>query len=170
MDPSNGQLEEFVLPLRFDDLILKKVLVLFESLCARRPMLDLLVKLLLFILNLLPLAVQTVHLLVQLVNGLVLQCIVAILGVELLNERFQFFLLCLHVDRVAFQIVVLLLFQLLIKLGVQLFDHIVKFLLSVLQIRVVLGPFVCGLLPTDTLSKTSWYQRKFCSHLLRLIL
>ena len=50
-------------------------------------MLDLLVKLLLLRLHLYALLVQAVDLLVQLVDGLVLESVVAVFGVELLNER-----------------------------------------------------------------------------------
>ena len=98
------------------------------------------VELLLFILYLLPFAIQTVHLLVQLVDSLVLQRIVAILGIQLLNECLQLLLFRLDVDGVPFQIVMLLLFQLVVELRIQLLNHIVEVLASLLDFRVLLRP------------------------------
>ena len=140
LNPPDGQLQKLVLSLRLYDLVLEEVLVLLESLCTRCPMFYLFVELLLFILYLFPLAIQTVHLLVQLVDSLVLQRIVAILGIQLLNECLQLLLFRLDVDGVPLQIVMLLLLQLVVELRIQLLNHIIEVLASLLDLRVLLRP------------------------------
>ena len=75
------------MPLRLDNLVLEEILVLLEGLSTGHPMLDLLVKLLFFILHLDSLFVQTVHFLIEFVDGLVFESVVAVLCVQLLNQR-----------------------------------------------------------------------------------
>ena len=58
--------------------------------------------------------VQAVYLLVQLVDCLVFECIVAILGIQLLDESLELLLLRFHVDGVAFKVVMLLFLELCI--------------------------------------------------------
>ena len=111
--------------LRLDDLILQKVLVLFKGLCPRRPMLDPLIQFLLLVLKLLPLPIHAIDLLIQLVNRLILQRIVRVLGIELLNKRLELLLFRFYIDRVTFKIVMLLFSQLFVELFVQIMDHII---------------------------------------------
>ena len=47
LDAADGQLQQFVLSFRLDDLVLQEVFVLFEGLSTCHPMLDLLIQLLL---------------------------------------------------------------------------------------------------------------------------
>ena len=47
LDAADGQLQQFVLSFRLDDLVLQEVFVLFEGLSTCHPMLDLLIELLL---------------------------------------------------------------------------------------------------------------------------
>ena len=47
LDAADGQLQQFVLSFRLDDLVLQEVLVLLEGLSTCHPMLDLLIQLLL---------------------------------------------------------------------------------------------------------------------------
>ena len=100
-------------------------------------MLDLLVELLLLRLHLHTLLVETVHLLVQLVDGLVLERVIAVFGIQLLNERLQLLLLRLHVDGVAFEVVVLLLLELPVELDVELGDDLVELAALRFDLRVV---------------------------------
>ena len=65
-------------------------------------MLDFFAQLLLFVFNLGTELVQSVHLLVQLVNCLVLQRVIAVFGVKLLDQSLELLLLGLDVDRVTF--------------------------------------------------------------------
>ena len=134
LNSSNGQLEELVLPLGFNDLVLEEVFVLFEGGRAGLPMLDLLAEILLFLRHLHTLLVQAVHLLIQLVDHFILESVVAVFGVEFLDQRLQLLLLGLNIDGVTFEVVVLLLLQLIVKLSVELFDNGV-------QISLRLGHF-----------------------------
>lgn len=109
--------------LGLDNLVLEEVFVLLKGSCTGLPVLDLFVQVLLFLRHLHSLFVEAVHLLVQLVDHLILECVVAVFGIQLLDQRLQLLLLSLHVDRVALEVVVLLLFQLTVKLGVELLNH-----------------------------------------------
>ena len=74
---------------------------MLKCLCTRHPVLDLLVEFLFFLLDLNSLFVKAIDSLPQLLDCLVLQSVVLVLGIELLNESLQFLLLGLHVDGVA---------------------------------------------------------------------
>ena len=100
--------------LRLDDLILQKVLVLFKGLCPRCPMLDPLIQFLFLVLKLLPLPIHAIDILIQLVNRLILQRVVRVLGIELLNKCLQLLLFRFYIDRVTFKIVMLLFSQLFV--------------------------------------------------------
>ena len=78
-------------------------------------MLDLFAELLLLILNLLSLSVHTIYLLVQFVNSLILQRIVAILRIQFLNQCLKLLLLRLDIDGVSLKIVMLLLLELVVE-------------------------------------------------------
>lgn len=65
-----------------------------------------------------------------------------------MDQRLQFLLLRLHVDRVAFQVVVLLFLELLVQLFVQLLDDVVKLLPGILDLGVILCPPACAYLLT----------------------
>ena len=80
------------------DLVLKEVLVLFESSGASLPVLDLLIQLLFLVVHLHSFFVQAINFLIQLVDHLILQSVVAILGVELLDQCLQLSFLGLHID------------------------------------------------------------------------
>ena len=114
LDSSNSELQKLVLSLRLDDLVLKEVLILLESLSTGHPVLDLLVERKLLILDLLTLLVKTINLLIQLVDSLVLQSIVTVFRVQLLDQSLQLLLLRLDVDGVTFEIVVLLFLELVV--------------------------------------------------------
>ena len=88
-------------------------------------MLDPLIQFLFLVLKLLPLPIHAIDFLIQLVNRLILQRVVRVLGIELLNERLELLLLRFDIDRVTFKIVMLLLSQLFVKLFVQIVDHII---------------------------------------------
>ena len=118
-------------------MVLQEVLILLESLRTGHPVLDLLVEFLFLILDLLTLLIKAINLLVQLVNSLILKCVVAVLGVQLLDQSLQLLLLRLHIDGVAFQIVMFLLLELVIKLGVQLLNDLIKLLLGLRNKRVL---------------------------------
>ena len=137
LNAADRKFEQLVLPLRLNDLRLQEVLVLLEGLRTRHPVLDLLVELLLLRLHLYALLVETIHLLVQLVDGLVLESVVAVFGVQLLNERLQLLLLRLHVDGVALQVVVFLLLELPVELDVELGDDLVELAALRFDLRVV---------------------------------
>lgn len=92
-------------------------------------MLNLFIQLLLFLFHLYALLIQTANFRLQLENGLVLERVVTVFSVKLLNQGFQFFLLCLDVDRVALKVVVLLLLQLTVKFHIKLRDDVVQLLL-----------------------------------------
>ena len=49
-----------------------------------------------------------IHLLIESVDGFILECVITVLGVKLLNERLQLLLLGLYVDGIAFEVLVLL--------------------------------------------------------------
>ena len=85
LDAPDRQLEQLVLPFGLNDLVLEEIFVLLESLSTGHPVLDLLVQLLLFSLHFDSLLVQGIHLLVQVVDRLVLERVVRVLGVQLLN-------------------------------------------------------------------------------------
>ena len=78
LNPTNRQLQKLVLSFGLNDLILKEVLVLLEGLGTRHPVFNLFIHLLLLILYLLPLAIHTVDLLVQVVDRFIFQRVVAI--------------------------------------------------------------------------------------------
>ena len=118
-------------------MVLQEVLILLESLRTGHPVLDLLVEFLFLILDLLTLLIKAINLLVQLVNSLILKCVVAVLGVQLLDQSLQLLLLRLHIDGVAFQIVMFLLLELVIKLGVQLLNDFIELLLGLRNERVL---------------------------------
>ena len=63
---------------------------------------------------------------IQLVDCFILQGIVAVLCVQLLNQGLQLLLLCLHINGVTLEVVVLLLLELMIQLGVKIFDNVVE--------------------------------------------
>ena len=88
-------------------------------------MLDPLIQFLLLVLKLLPLPIHAIDLLIQLVNRLILQRIVRVLGIELLNKRLELLLFRFYIDRVTFKIVMLLFSQLFVELFVQIMDHII---------------------------------------------
>ena len=71
-------------------------------------MADLLIQILPMVVRLEALAVKTLQFLAQLVNSLIFYCIVAILGVKLLNEILELLFLRLDVNRVPLQVVMLL--------------------------------------------------------------
>ena len=77
-------------------------------------MLDLIAQFLFLSLDLGTKLVQAVDLLVQLIDGLVFERIVAVFGIQFLDESLEFLLLSFHINGVAFQIVVLLLLELCI--------------------------------------------------------
>lgn len=81
LNSTNGKFEQLILSLRFDDLVLKEVFILLKSLRTCHPVLNLFVKLLFFAFHLLTLFIQTIDLLVKLVNSLVLECVITILSV-----------------------------------------------------------------------------------------
>ena len=118
-------------------MVLQEVLILLESLRTGHPVLDLLVEFLFLILDLLTLLIKAINLLVQLVNSLILKCVVAVLGVQLLDQSLQLLLLRLHIDGVAFQIVMFLLLELVIKLGIQLLNDFIELLLGLRNERVL---------------------------------
>ena len=92
---------------------------MLKCLCTRHPVLDLLVEFLFLLLDLDSLFVKAIDSLPQLLNCLVLQGVVLVLGIELLNERLKFLLLGLHVNGVALQVVVLLLLKLVVQLLIE---------------------------------------------------
>ena len=102
MNPANSQLQKLILSLGLDDLILEEVLVLLKCLSTRNPMLVLLAELLFLILHFLSLSVQAIHLLIQLVDGLVLQRVIAIFGVQLLDQSLELLFLRLDINGVSF--------------------------------------------------------------------
>jgi len=138
LNPPNSQLEQLVLPLRFDNLRLKEVFVLLKGMRSGHPVLDFVVEFLLFLLHLDPLLVEAVHLLIEFVDRFVLQRVVAVLGVQLLDQGLQLFLLCFDVDRVPLEVVVLLLLQLSVQFYVQVFYHVVQLPLGFLDLRLAL--------------------------------
>lgn len=111
-------------------MVLQEVLVLLEGGRTRLPVLNFLIKIFFFLCHFDPFLVQTVNFLIQFVNHLILESVVAVLSVEFLNERLQLLLFRLHVDRVALEVVMLLLFQLAIELRVEFLDHGVEVSLS----------------------------------------
>ena len=81
MNTADCELEEFVLSLGFDNLILKEVFVLLKALGTGHPVLDLLVELLFLVGHLDSLLVESVDFLIEFVDGLVFEGVVAVLGI-----------------------------------------------------------------------------------------
>ena len=88
-------------------------------------MLDPLIQFLFLVLKLLPLPIHAIDILIQLVNRLILQRVVRVLGIELLNKCLQLLLFRFYIDRVTFKIVMLLFSQLFVELFVQIMDYII---------------------------------------------
>ena len=78
LNATNSQLEEFVLPLGLNYLCLQEVLVLFEGLGSGHPVFDLFVELLFLGFHFDSLLIEAVHFLIELVDGFILESVVAI--------------------------------------------------------------------------------------------
>ena len=131
---------------------LQKVLVLVERLCSRLQILDFVAEVLLLCLNFGAEFVEAVNFLVQLVDRLVFERVVLVLVVQFLNQGLELLLLGLHVDRVAFKVVMLLFLKLGAQLFVQVADHVVKFLLHAADFRVRLQELLEALLLVGALA------------------
>ena len=145
---------------------LQKVLVLVQGLCSGLQILNLIAQLLLLRLDLGAEFVEPVDLLVQLVDRLIFQRVVLILVVQFLDERLELLLLCLHVDGVALEVVMLLLLKLSAKLLVKVADHVVELLLHAANLRIRLQELLEALLLISALATltTVWRLLPGCSH------
>ena len=88
---------------------------------------DPLILCLLFSFHLDLLRVQLAYGLLEVVDHLILERIVRILLVQFIYQLLQLFLLLLHVNRIPFEVVVLLLLQHSIKFVVQTIDNFLQF-------------------------------------------
>jgi len=90
------------------------------------PVLDLAFHITLLFLHLDLLIVDLLDSLLKVVNDLVFQRVPLVLLVQLSNQISELLLLLLHIDRVAFQIIVFLLFENAVKFQVEAVDDVVQ--------------------------------------------
>lgn len=125
LESLDGELEKFVLPLRFQHLFVQKFLFLLEVVGLRLESLQSLVLLLAFSLDTdLVVAVRLDDFLEH-IDFFILQRIVAVLKIELFNHITQVFLLALDVDVVSLEV-----FEFLLS------EHIVQFIIEVLNLMI----------------------------------
>ena len=138
LETSNRELKELVLSLGLDNLVLQEFFVLLKGLRPGVEESDSVVHLLLVFLHLDLLLVELANGLLEVVDQLVFLGVVLVLLIQFIYQLFQFFLLLLHIDGVALEVIVLLLFEDSVKLLVEAIDHV----LQVFLVRVDLLVFV----------------------------
>lgn len=127
-ESANGQLEQLVLSLRFQYLLVKKISLLLEVIRAASPFLDLFYLLVFFLFHPNLIIPNTLNSLLEAIDLLVLDRIVAVLLIELINQLPQFKLLSLHEDVVTLQVLVFLLCEHQVQFVIELCDLVVDLL------------------------------------------
>ena len=114
------------MPLALVHLTLKEFFVLFKGLRARLPILDLALQLVLVLLRLNLVLIQFLYAFLKICDDRVLQRSIFVALVQINDQLLQLLLLLLHVNGVAFEIVLLLFLQHVVQLDVKPVDNPVQ--------------------------------------------